>query len=73
MSVDEIRQPCPLKIDTEGYEREVLKGASGLMAASDTVAVEVHFDKPQSYSDMLDHHIRAVRVVRADLVFERSA
>lgn len=88
LSAAEIKQPCLLKIDTEGYELEVLKGASGLMAAIDTAVVEVHFDKPQSYaaheitdflagygfglSDMLDHHARAGRVVCADLVFERS-
>lgn len=88
LSVAEIRRPCLLKIDTEGYELEVLRGASGLMAAIDAVVVEVHFDKPQSYAaheifdflagygfrmtDMLDHHVCAGRVVCADLVFERS-
>lgn len=85
---DDIKRPCLLKIDTEGYELEVLKGAEGLMGAIDTIVVEVHFDKPQSYgpheifeflgrhgfrpSDMLDHHVRAGHIVCADIVFERA-
>lgn len=89
VDITEIKGPCLLKIDTEGYELEVLKGAAGLMAAIDMAVVEVHFDKPKSYaaheisdfltshgfrlSDMLDHHVRGGRVVCADLVFERSS
>lgn len=82
-----IKKPCLLKIDTEGYELDVLEGARGLLSHIDCVVVEVHFRKANAYSpanivnllaeydfhltDMLDHHIRRHHVVCADLVFIR--
>lgn len=85
----EVRRPCLLKIDTEGFEFEVLRGAERLLPAIQTVVAEVHFDKPDVYApweivaylggfgfrlvDMLDHHVRGGYVVCADLVFERAA
>lgn len=85
----ELRRPSLLKIDTEGYELAVLRGATGILAAVDVAVVEVHFDKPHLYKpyeiiallgdfglelvDMLDHHVRAHHVVCADLVFQRRA
>ncbi|MDX2289949.1 MAG: FkbM family methyltransferase [Hyphomicrobiaceae bacterium] len=87
LSAADLLRPCLLKIDTEGFEMEVLRGAAGLLDAIDVVVAEVHFDKPQLYrpfelvgflaargfqlTDMLDHHVRLGRVVCADMVFER--
>jgi FkbM family methyltransferase len=84
----DIARPSLLKIDTEGYELAVLRGAEGLFAALDCVVVEMHFSKPDQYdpndvieylaargfvmSEMLDFHVRDRRVVCADLVFRRS-
>lgn len=84
----DLRRPSLLKIDTEGYELAVLRGATKLLDAVDIAVVEVHFDKPNLYKpyeivdllgdyglklvDMLDHHVRAHHVVCADLVFVRS-
>ncbi len=85
----DLRRPCLLKIDTEGYELAVLRGATEILAEIDIAVVEVHFDKPHLYKpyeiidllgeyglelvDMLDHHVRSHHVVCADLVFERRA
>lgn len=83
----DLRHPCLLKIDTEGFELEVLKGASGLMPHIDCVVSEVHFTSPQMYrpreliahldglgfeiSEMLDFHAGNGRVWCADFVFRR--
>lgn len=83
----DVRTPCLLKIDTEGFKLDVLRGAERLLPAVHTVVAEVHFDKPQAYEpwqiveflggfgfrlvDMLDHHVRGGYVVCADFVFER--
>jgi hypothetical protein len=85
----EIKRPCMLKIDTEGYELAVLKGAEGILPAVDCVMVELHFGKPYAYApqhvldllarhgfaltDMLDHEVSNGRVVCSDFVFERRA
>lgn len=87
INVKDIRRPSLLKIDTEGYELDVLRGVESLLPAIDCVVVEVHFDKPDIYApgsvfellsnhgfevaDVLDHHIRDRHVVCADIVFER--
>lgn len=84
----EIRRPALLKIDTEGYEMAVLRGASGLLSAIDCVVVEIHFSKPDQYQpndiidflgrhgfqmrEMLDFHVKDHCVVCADFVFRRS-
>ncbi|MGI9409510.1 MAG: FkbM family methyltransferase, partial [Hyphomicrobiaceae bacterium] len=39
----DIERPCLLKIDTEGTELSVLKGATGIINDIDTIVVEVHF------------------------------
>lgn len=50
-----------LKVDTQGYELEVLKGSSGLLAAGniDVIQLEVNFSPlyqhQPSFSDILDH------------------
>lgn len=85
----DIRRPCMLKIDTEGYELAVLEGAEGLLPAIDCVMVELHFGKPYAYApqevldilgrqgfaltDMLDHEVTNGRVVCSDFIFERRA
>jgi FkbM family methyltransferase len=87
IAAEDIRSPCLLKIDTEGFELDVLRGATALLPAIHTVVAEVHFDKPHAYApwqiadflrpfgfrlvDMLDHHVRGGYVVCADFVFER--
>jgi len=87
LEADSIRRPCLLKIDTEGYELEVLKGAVGIMQHIDCVATELHFTTPQLYrphdlitfldglgfemSEMLDYHATHGRVWCADFVFRR--
>ena len=84
---DDLRHPCLLKIDTEGYELEVLRGAAGIMEHIDCVVSEVHFTTPQMYrprelfayleelgfemSEMLDFHSGQGRVWCADFVFRR--
>lgn len=85
----EIRRPCILKIDTEGYEHSVLEGAAGLLHVIDCIMVELHFNKPYAYApqqvldlvgrhgfaltDMLDHEVANGRLVCSDFVFERRA
>lgn len=87
LMVEDLHKPCLLKIDTEGYELEVLRGATQLLQHLQTIVVEMHFNKPSSYFpyqivnmlhdsgfqlvDMLDHHVAYNRVVCADFVFER--
>ena len=83
----DIRRPCLLKIDTEGYELEVLRGAAGLMEHIDCVVSELHFTLPDLYRprdlishleslgfemcEMLDFHASQGRVWCADFVFRR--
>jgi FkbM family methyltransferase len=85
----DIRRPCLLKIDTEGYELEVLRGSAGIMSHIDCVVSEVHFATPELYrprdlfghldalgfemSEMLDFHSGQGRVWCADFVFRRIA
>ncbi len=87
LTAADIRRPCMLKIDTEGYELAVLKGAEGILAAVDCVMVELHFGKSYAYApqhvldllgrhgfaltDMLDHEVSNGRVVCSDFIFER--
>lgn len=84
---EDLRHPCLLKIDTEGYELEVLKGAEGLMPHIDCVVSELHFTSPHMYrprelighleklgfemSEMLDFHAGNGQVWCADFVFRR--
>lgn len=84
-----IRRPCLLKIDTEGFELEVLRGAAGLLAYIDCVVSELHFGLPHMYrprdltghleaqgfemTEMLDFHTRQGRVACADFVFRRRS
>jgi FkbM family methyltransferase len=83
-----IRRPCLLKIDTEGYELEVLRGAEALIPYVDCIVSEVHFASPKMYrprdiigyldnlgfqmSEMLDFHSGQGRVWCADFVFRRA-
>ena len=83
----DIRRPCLLKIDTEGYELEVLRGAAGIMDHIDCVVSELHFSLPEQYrprelighleglgfemSEMLDFHVGQGRIWCADFVFRR--
>ncbi len=87
LTPDMIRRPCLLKIDTEGYELEVLRGATALLPHVDCIVSEVHFATPQMYSpreiiayldslgfeltEMLDSHAGQGRVWCADFVFRR--
>ncbi len=87
LQASDIRRPCLLKVDTEGYELEVLKGASGLLDHIDCIVSELHFTSPQMYrprdlilhldrlgfemSEMLDFHAGNGRVWCADFVFRR--
>lgn len=87
LAPSDLHRPSLLKIDTDGYELDVLRGAEGVLPAIDCVVAEVHFDKPETYTphqlvdflasrgfalaDMLDHHVRDHRMVCADMVFQR--
>ena len=88
LSPADIRRPCLLKIDTEGYELEVLRGASGLIPHIDCIVSEVSFATPHLYKpgelvshlerlgflleEMLDFHAGNGRVWCADFVFRRA-
>jgi FkbM family methyltransferase len=88
LSGEELQRPCLLKIDTEGFEYQVLLGAEKLLPFIDTIVVEIHFDKPFAYtpgtivnflsqhgfeiSDMLDHYVKNDNIECADIVFERT-
>lgn len=87
LSPGDLRRPCLLKIDTEGYELEVLRGATGLLPHIDCIVSEVHFTSPQMYRpndiiahlgglgfemcEMLDFHAGNGKVWCADFVFRR--
>jgi FkbM family methyltransferase len=87
LTQEDVRRPALLKIDTEGYEMEVLQGAEGILPAIDAVVVEIHFSKPEQYqpkdivahlgargfsiTEMLDFHVGSRRVLCADFVFRR--
>lgn len=87
LSSHDIRPPCLLKIDTEGYEMAVLEGAEKLLGNIDCIAVEIHFQKPDQYEpyqlinflaqrgfgmcEMLDFHVKHHRVICADFVFRK--
>jgi FkbM family methyltransferase len=84
---EDIKRPCLLKIDTEGYELAVLKGAAGLIPHIDCIVSELHFTLPEQYrpnqlidhlaalgfemAEMLDIHVGQGRVWCADFVFRR--
>ncbi len=85
----DIRRPSLLKIDTEGFELEVLKGATGILPHIDCIVSELHFTSPQMYrprdliscleqhgfemTEMLDFHAGNGRIWCADFVFRRIA
>ncbi len=87
LSPDDIIRPCLLKIDTEGYEINVLRGALGLLDRIDCIVVEVHFDTPQQYkpqeifdflaghgyelTHILDTYVGLGMFLSGDFVFER--
>lgn len=87
LNTAEILRPSLLKIDTEGFEMFVLKGATGILDAIDCVVVEVHFQRPDLYqpyevlaflaergfglTEMLDFYVGGHRFICADLVFRR--
>ena len=89
LTPDMITRPSLLKIDTEGYELEVLRGAAGIMDHIDCVVSEMHFTLPHLYrprdliqhleglgfemTEMLDFHASQGRVWCADFVFRRRA
>ncbi|MEM9356198.1 MAG: FkbM family methyltransferase [Pseudomonadota bacterium] len=82
-----ISGPSVLKIDTEGFEYEVLLGAEGVLKRIDIVVVEMQFHEHSSYSPdqlmeflrqrsfllvgALDHETIEGDVHCADLVFQR--
>lgn len=88
LAAADLRRPCLLKIDTEGYELEVLRGAAGLMPHIDCIVCEVSFATPHLYKpgtlvshlerlgfhleEMLDFHAGNGRVWCADFVFRRA-
>jgi len=41
---DDLRRPALLKIDVQGFEHEVVRGASGLLACFDVLYVEASFE-----------------------------
>jgi FkbM family methyltransferase len=82
----DIKRPSLLKIDTEGYELDVLKGAEGILDKIDCVVAEVYFPSPQytaaelieflrvrgfQITQILDHYVWDNRFRCADIVFER--
>ena len=83
----EIERPCLLKIDTEGTELSVLKGATGIINDIDTIVVEIHFRRRNTHqphqvleflsthgfvlTDMLEREVIEGSVACADFVFER--
>lgn len=89
LKASDIRGSCLLKIDTEGFELEVLRGATAILPHIDCIVSEVHFTMPQMYrprdiighldglgfelSEMLDHHAGNGQVWCADFVFRRTA
>jgi len=84
----DIRHPSLLKIDTEGYELEVLRGATGIIPHIDCIVSEMSFATPHLYrprelishlealgfemDEMLDFHVGHGRVWCADFVFRRT-
>lgn len=48
LAPEQIRRPCLLKIDTEGYELEVLRGAEGIIPYVDCIVSELHFATPEN-------------------------
>lgn len=84
----DIRRPSLLKIDTEGYELEVLRGATGIISHIDCIVTELSFSTPHLYrphelishlqtlgfemDEMLDFHVGQGRVWCADFVFRRN-
>ncbi len=85
----ELKRPAVLKIDTEGFELEVLRGAEKLLPAIDSVIIEVHMGKTNAYRpqqildimarhgfaliDVLNSEVRNGQVTCVDIVFERPA
>lgn len=87
LNSNDIKRPSLLKIDTEGTELAVLKGAAGIMDAIDTIVVEVQFRRSDTHqphevmqflsshgfilTDILDREVIQARVACTDFVFER--
>lgn len=86
LQASDIRRPCLLKIDTEGYELEVLRGAESLIPSIDCIVAEVSFYTPNclphdlieylrvrgfSFTEILDFHVGPARMSAADFVFRR--
>ena len=86
LNPEDIRHPCLLKIDTEGYELEVLRGAENLLPSIDCIVAEVSFYTPDclphdliehlrvrgfSFTEILDFHVAPTHMAAADFVFRR--
>ena len=85
---DDIRGPAVLKIDTEGFELDVLAGAENLLPSIELVVVEMQLHKNDRYSPdelvsflkarsfllagVLGHEIIEGAVYCSDFVFQRA-
>jgi FkbM family methyltransferase len=69
--VDEAHMPGPylLKIDVEGFEREVLKGAGGILADTDVIILETAFYRFDGARPIF-HEVVADMAARGYVVFD---
>ena len=88
LNPDDIRGPAVLKVDTEGFELEVLAGAQNLLRSIELVVVEVQLHKNDRYDPddivsflkansfslvgVLGHEVIEGTVHCSDFVFQRS-
>lgn len=88
LSASQLKGPTLLKVDTEGTELAVLKGATNILQSIDTVVIETHFrrrntctpDEVQRFlanygfmlTDVLGGEVIEGCVACLDLVFQRS-
>jgi FkbM family methyltransferase len=60
-AADELPRPCLLKIDVQGYEAEVIAGATGLLPAVDEILVECSFTELYEGQPLVDDLVAALR------------
>lgn len=64
--------PTAIKIDVEGFELRVLRGASRILETRPKIAVEVHPEALLEFGDTVEELIEAVRLPRYDYWVQRS-
>jgi FkbM family methyltransferase len=68
----ESQNPSMLKIDVEGFELEVLRGASNILAKTPKLAIEVHTEQLYKYGASVEELFKLIGAEKYDIWIQRD-